>query len=156
LALACQSNDPFVLGRANFLMGLALGSSRSHDGAAESTAEAIARFRAEAVAQFRKADKAYWTAVGLAQIGDNLLYWGDVDGAVALLDESLALHRAIADPWGIAMTLGQRAHAAIAQGDGELAARLFAESSEIANAIGDRRTVLTAVAGLAGVALTTR
>ena len=56
-------------------------------------------------------------------------------------------------PWGIALTLGERAHAARMQGDQTLAARLFAESIAVAEEIGVARIIMGAVAGLAGVAL---
>ena len=55
-----------------------------------------------------------------------------------LLDEALALYRRIEFPYGIALTLGERAHAARMQGDQILAARLFVESIAVAEAIGDR------------------
>jgi hypothetical protein len=54
---------------------------------------------------------------------------------------------------GIAVTLGERAHAARLQGDQVLAARMFAESIAVAAEIGHERVLLGAVAGLAGVAL---
>jgi len=78
---------------------------------------------------------------------------GDVAGAIPLLDEALALQRRVENPFGIAVTLGERAHAARIQGDQVLAARLFAESIAAAEEIGISRLVLGAVAGLAGVAL---
>jgi DNA-binding CsgD family transcriptional regulator len=53
----------------------------------------------------------------------------------------------------IAVTLGERAHAARMQGDHVLATRLFAESIAVAAEIGSERFLLGAVAGLAGVAL---
>jgi DNA-binding NarL/FixJ family response regulator len=76
---------------------------------------------------------------------------GDVAGAVPVLDEALAMHRRLAYPIGFAMALGERA--ARMQGDQVLAARLFAESITTAAEIGSERTLLGAVAGLAGVAL---
>jgi DNA-binding CsgD family transcriptional regulator len=76
-----------------------------------------------------------------------------VAAAVPLLDEALALHRRVENPFGIALTLGERAHAARMQGDQVLAARLFAESITVAEEIGSERVRMGAVAGLAGVAL---
>ena len=61
---------------------------------------------------------------------------GDVAAAVPLLDEALALLRRVENPFGIALTLGERAHAARLQGDQILAARLFAESIAAAAEIG--------------------
>jgi DNA-binding CsgD family transcriptional regulator len=78
---------------------------------------------------------------------------GEVADAVLLLDEALELHRKSKYPWGIAITAGDRAYAALAQDDQVLASRLFAESITVAEEMGTERIVLGAVAGLAGVAL---
>jgi DNA-binding CsgD family transcriptional regulator len=91
--------------------------------------------------------------MALAELGDTRLMMGDVAEAVPLLDEALALQRRVENPFGIAVTLGERAHAARIQGDQVLAARLFAESIAAAEEIGISRLVLGAAAGLAGVAL---
>jgi hypothetical protein len=70
-----------------------------------------------------------------------------------MLDEALASFRASGSTQGIAMVTGQRGHAALAQGDLPLAARLFAESIDTARQIPFERFVLGATAGLAGIAL---
>jgi DNA-binding CsgD family transcriptional regulator len=63
------------------------------------------------------------------------------------------LQRKIGSPYGIVIVLGERAHAALAQDDLARAAHLFAECITTAEAIGTERSVLSAVAGVAGVAL---
>jgi DNA-binding CsgD family transcriptional regulator len=89
----------------------------------------------------------------LGELGDTRLLMGDVAEAVLLLDEALALLRRTESAVGIAVTIGERAHAARMQGDQALAAHLFAESITVAAEIGSERLLLGAVAGLAGVAL---
>jgi DNA-binding CsgD family transcriptional regulator len=69
------------------------------------------------------------------------------------LDEALAMHRCLSNPLSFPVALGERAHAALMQGDPALAARLFTEIIIVAEDIGSERSLLSAVAGLAGVAL---
>ncbi len=80
----------------------------------------------EALSLLRQSGVTTWEALALAELGDTRLMTGDVAGAVPLLDEALSLNRRIEFPLGIAVTLGERAHAARLQGDQVLAARLFA------------------------------
>jgi non-specific serine/threonine protein kinase len=145
LSIARTLNDPFALGRAHLAMGEAWATSNDVARAEDAYAKGVPLFRA--------AGATVWMAVTLSELGDSRSVRGDVVGAVPVLDEALALHRQTGFLWGIATTLGQRAHAARAQGDQALAARLFAESVSTAQEIGTKRTVLGAVAGLAGVAL---
>jgi DNA-binding CsgD family transcriptional regulator len=70
-----------------------------------------------------------------------------------MLDEALAMLRQAGDSWSLTMGFGQRAFAALAQGDLTYAARLFAEGLDAALADEMERSALGAVAGLAGVAL---
>jgi ATP/maltotriose-dependent transcriptional regulator MalT len=107
----------------------------------------------EAVSLLRTTGVTLWEAMALAELGDTRLMTGDVSEAASLLDEALALHRRSEFPVRIAVTLGERAHAARLQGDQVLASRLFAESMTVAAEIGSERFLLGEVAGLAGVAL---
>jgi predicted ATPase/DNA-binding CsgD family transcriptional regulator len=143
LVLARRLDNPFTLGRAHFVMGVAWAFSGDQARAAGSYAAALPLLQ--------KSGVTVWAAVALAEIGDTLLVAGDVAEAVLLIDEALANLRRIDYPWGIAMTLGERAHAARMQGDHVLAARLFAESIARAQEIGVDRIVMGAVVGLAGV-----
>jgi predicted ATPase/DNA-binding CsgD family transcriptional regulator len=144
LAHARELGDPFALGRAQYTVGLAWAFSDNMARAAVAYEEAVLLLRTTGVTS--------WEAMALGELGDTLLMMGDVAEAVPLLDEALALHRRSEFPVRIAVILGERAHAARMQGDQVLAARLFAESIAVAAEISDR-TLLGAVAGLAGVSL---
>jgi len=145
LALARELDDPFTLGRAHYVLGVAWAFSDDVARAAVAYEEAVSLLRSTGVTS--------WGAMALAELGDTRLTTGDVADAVPLLDEALALHRRIEFSLGIALILGERAHAARMQGDQVLAARLFAESIAVAAEIDSERLLLGAVAGLAGVAL---
>ncbi|MCD6034018.1 MAG: LuxR family transcriptional regulator [Thermomicrobiales bacterium] len=145
LALARELGDPLALGRAHFAVGLAWAFSGDLARAAVAYEEAVSLLRTTGVPS--------WEAMALGELGDTRLMTGDVAEAVPLLDEALALLRRVENPFGIAVILGERAHAARMQGDQVLASRLFAESIAVAAEIGSDRTLLGAVAGLAGVAL---
>jgi predicted ATPase/DNA-binding CsgD family transcriptional regulator len=153
LALARQLGEPFPLGRAHYGLGIVW----EHAGNA---AWAGAHF-AEAVPLLRRAKATSWVYLALAGVGSMRLACGDVEEAIPLLDEALALVRqsddadpgALQDTLGLALVLGQRAHAARIQGDQVLASRLFVESISAARELGAERVLLGQVAGLAGVAL---
>jgi hypothetical protein len=89
----------------------------------------------------------------LGDLGDKLLWLGDLEHGIPKIDEALSQLRQEHNDWGTGMALGQRAHAALLQGDHHLAAELFAASIETAQELHDGRAVLGAVAGLAGLAL---
>jgi non-specific serine/threonine protein kinase len=144
LAIAKALADPVALGRAYYQLGNAW-----HHLDVEQAVEAAAA----SVATFRETDHRQWLATALADLGDKLHSFGDLAGASAMLDEGLAINRQLADPWGTAQALGQRAHLARSQHDPALAARLFGELIPIAQDIGDEHMVLGAIAGLAGVAM---
>jgi non-specific serine/threonine protein kinase len=153
LALARQLGEPFPLGRAHYGLGIVW----EHTGDA---ARAGAHY-AEAVPLLRRAQATSWVYMALAGVGSMRLACGDVVGALPLLDEAVTLVRrtddtdpgALGDTLGLALVLGQRAHAARIQGDQVLASRLFVESIAAARELGAERILLGQVAGLAGVAL---
>lgn len=153
LALARQLGEPFPLGRAHYGLGIVW----EHAG----NAERAGAHYAEAVPLLRQADARSWVFMALAGLGGMRHACGDVVAAVPLLDEALALVRqrddsdpaALEDTLGLAMVLGQRAHAARTQGDLAMAGRLFAEGIGAAREIGAERVLLGQLAGLAGVAL---
>jgi non-specific serine/threonine protein kinase len=145
LALARELDDPMVLGRAHFAVGLVRKFLDDAVGAAVAYEEARSLLRQSGATSLE--------ALALAELGDSRLMTGDVAGAVPLLDEALALYRRVDFPDAFATALGDRAHAARLQGDQALAGRLFAESMTVAAEINSERVHLGAVAGLAGVAL---
>jgi predicted ATPase/transcriptional regulator with XRE-family HTH domain len=148
LSIAREVEDPFVLGRAHFALGLVCAY-------AGDTARAANEYGA-ALPLLRKANVPFWVALALAELGDTLHLVSDVASAVPLLDEALEINRGFGFPFGIVPGLGERAHAALTQGDAVLAARLFTETIAISHRIGVERIVLGALAGLAGVALALR
>jgi predicted ATPase len=144
LAAAEESGDAFLLGLAQFDMGV-VGEYRG-DGALS------ARGYAAAVPHFQEAGYAMYAAWSLSEAGDKLVWTGDLEAAVPMLEEALRLHQQADFAIGMGMTLGHLGHAALAQGDLPRAARSFAESLERGQELEDVRMSLGAMAGLAGVA----
>lgn len=144
LIAARQSGELVAIGRAYYQLGNAW-----HHVDPRRAVEAAEN----AVSAFRQLNDPMWLAVVLADLGDKLRDCGDIESAIPLLDEGLALNRDVGSPWGVAHALGQRAHAAVLQPDLERAVADFAESIPLAQELGDEHMVMGAVVGLAGVAL---
>ena len=71
-----------------------------------------------------------------------------------MLEDALTRLRRHSDPpWYVVLVINLRGHAALRQGNVPLAARLFAESINVARGLHNTRALLSAMAGLAGVAL---
>ena len=70
-----------------------------------------------------------------------------------MLDEALTRLREISSEWFVVLVIAQRAHAALRQGDLPGAARWFTETIGFAQKLQLMRVLLSAVTGLAGVAL---
>jgi predicted ATPase/DNA-binding CsgD family transcriptional regulator len=145
LTEANASDDPLLLGIAQINLAVVW----EHRGEGERSAAAYA----EALRWFRETGNPYWVAGAQIELGDRLTWCGDLAAAVPMLDEALAMLRQAGDSWSLTMGFGQRAFAALAQGDLTYAARLFAEGLDAALADEMERSALGAVAGLAGVAL---
>jgi predicted ATPase/DNA-binding XRE family transcriptional regulator len=145
LALARELDDPFVLGRAHWEYGLLCAVSGDTERAATAYAAALPLLR--------EANVPFWVAHALAELGDALHRAGNVAAAGPLLDEAVEITRRFGSARGSVAGFGERAHAALTQGDPVLAAHLFTETIVMAQEIGVERIVLGAVAGLAGVAL---
>jgi non-specific serine/threonine protein kinase len=145
LAIAETADDPFVLGRAHFGLGLA----RLWSGDVE---RAMAAFD-HSIPYFHRTDRVDFLAVALSSLGHSHLRTGNLDEARTALDEGLALHRKIDDPTWSTGALILRGYVARAQGEQALAVRLFAETIAAALAVRFERSMFEAVAGLAGVAL---
>jgi non-specific serine/threonine protein kinase len=152
LVVAEAWGDAFALGRAYYDLGLVCELSGD-------VARAAAAHH-EAVKLFRQARAASWIYLALAELGSVRLLGGDIEDAVHLLDEALALVRptdesdplALQDRLGLAGILGLRAYAALAHGDLVLATCQFIEKLTIAQEFSVRREALGALAGLAGIA----
>ena len=147
LAIAQTQDNRVALGLSQFVVAQAW---LWHADWAQSAAA-----HAQAVAHFRQTDRINLLAMALADWGCALLWGGQLDDAVAPLDEALALYHQIDDPRRHAIALNIRAHLAIAQGEHALAVPVFAEGIALARATGDMRSALGIVAGLADVALAT-
>ena len=115
--------------------------------------ERAATAYAAALPLLREANVPFWVAHALAELGDALHRAGNVAAAATLLDEAVEITRRFGSARGSVAGFGERAHAALTQGDPVLAAHLFTETILMAQEIGVERIVLGAVAGLAGVAL---
>ena len=90
--------------------------------------------------------KALHVAGGLAW------YQTDYPAARTLLEESLALSRALHDRWGLARTLNSLGNLAIEQGDYPVAQALYEESLALWREVGDRRVAAGTLGNLALVA----
>jgi predicted ATPase/DNA-binding CsgD family transcriptional regulator len=145
LAEAIAADDPFLLGLAHINLAVV----QEHRGEGERSAATYA----EALRWLRETGNPYWVASVQIELGDKLAWCGDLAAAVPMLDEALAMMRQVGDSWSLTMGFGQRAFAALAQGDLTYAVRLFAEGLDAALADEMERSALGAVAGLAGVAL---
>jgi tetratricopeptide (TPR) repeat protein len=145
LSVSQQVGRAFEIGRAYNDLGLAwdLGGDPVR----------AAGFYSASVPLLRESGNETYAMWSLANFADMLQVSGNVEDAVPLLDDALAYFSKIAYPTGIAMVLGQRAHAARLRGEQVEAIRLFAESIETASSIGFDRAVLGALSGLAGVSL---
>jgi non-specific serine/threonine protein kinase len=137
-------DDPFILGRALYSLGLA--NEAGGDVASAGSAYAAA------LPLFRQIGAAPWIAQTASGLGGIRFHEGEADAAVTLLDESLALYREEGQAWGVTLALGGRAHVALAQGDLALAVRLFRECLTVERDVGNVCFALGAAAGLAGVA----
>jgi DNA-binding CsgD family transcriptional regulator len=145
LAIVATSDDPFVLGRAHFGLGLAWLWSGD-------VTRAMAAFE-RSLPYFRRTDRIDFLAVALSSLGHSHLRTGNVDEARTALDEALALYRQFDDPTWCTGALISRGYVAGAQGEQTLAVRWFAEAIAAARAVHFERSILEAVAGLAGVAM---
>jgi tetratricopeptide (TPR) repeat protein len=145
LEAARAAGDAAAMGAAQYNVGLAWEHGDDDQRAAEAYAQAVTLLEA--------AGETGYAAWAQADWADKLVWLGDLDTAVPLLDAALERLRSEGPSWGVAMALGQRGFAALRQGDARLAARLFAQGIAAAQAVEYERASIGAVAGLAGVAL---
>ncbi len=145
LIAAQVSGEPYLLGQAQLGVGLAWEVRSDFDRAAAAYAEAIPLLRASGD------DAIAWYVQ--AELADKLIWRGDLEAGIPMLDEALPRLRQISPGWYVVLVIGKRGHAALRQGDLPGAARWFAESIEGREPSSMTRTLLSAVTGLAGVAL---
>jgi predicted ATPase len=145
LAAAQASGDRYLLGVAHYAVGIAWGYRGDLDRAAAAYAEAIPLLQAGRYEAF------VWYV--RANLADKLVLRGDLEAGVPMLDEALMRLRQISSEWFVVLVIAQRAHAALRQEDLPGAARWFTESIDVARTLQQTRALLSAVSGLAGVAL---
>jgi non-specific serine/threonine protein kinase len=153
LATAETWGDPFAIGRAQINLGRVLMELDDLPQAATLMPQALARFRETRAAS--------WVYLALSEFGSVRQLRGDLEGAVSLLDEALALVRhvdatdplALQDNFGLSGVLGRRAYAAREAGDLILATQLFSEKLTIAQQLASTPEVLGALTGLAAITL---
>ena len=145
LRLAETTEDPFALGRAHYGLGMVW----NRRGDVKRATEAYAR----AVPYFRRTGRLDFLASAYTGLGDMHHRAGNLQDARAALDEAISLHGQIDDPtWSTGTLLG-RGHLARAENDPALAVRLFTESLELAREVAFEQAMLSAMAGLAAIAL---
>jgi tetratricopeptide (TPR) repeat protein len=144
---AHESGDPATLGHAYLAGGIAWEAHGDLERAAAAYGEAIPLLRASGM------ESGAWTAQ--AALAGKLIARGDLEAGVPLLDEAYTRlrQRQSSSEWFVVLVILQRGHAALRQGDLSGAARWFAESIGVAQNLQQTRSLLSAVAGLAGVAL---
>jgi predicted ATPase/class 3 adenylate cyclase len=142
---AQESGEPAALGLAQYGVGMFW----EFHGHGERAAAALS----EAVPLLQVAGNHVLAAWAQADLADILIWQGDLEAGVPMLDEALARLRQLRSDWLITLVLNQRGHAALAEGDHPHAAGCFTESISVARASQQTRAILGAVHGLAGVAL---
>jgi predicted ATPase len=143
--VAGRANDPFLTGRT------LLARAALHQVAREWNAAAALCLQAKPA--FEQAGAMNYLALMSVEIGHMLQQSGDFDGAAREIDEGLALMRATGDTWATAMALEIRGHLAVFQSDLDLARDRLGETIAMGSQVGDDRTVLGAIAGIARIAL---
>ena len=142
---AQESREPAALGLAQYGVGMFW----EFHGDSEQAAAALT----EAIPLLQVAGNGVLAAWAQADLADILIWRGDLEAGVPMLDEALAHLRHLRSDWLITLVLNQRGHAALAEGDHRRAANCFTESITVARANQQTRAILGAVHGLAGVAL---
>ena len=142
---AQESGEPFLLALGHYAVGRAWDSRGDLDRAAAAYAEAISLLRSGGYEAHACVYQAY--------LATTLVLRGDLDAGVPMLDEALTRLREISSDWFVVLVIAQRGHAALRQGDLPGAARWFTETIDLARTLQHTATLLSAVTGLAGVAL---
>jgi non-specific serine/threonine protein kinase len=145
LIAAQESENPNLLGLAHYAVGLTWEFRGDLGQAAAAFTEAIPLLRAGGFESYA------WSVE--ADLADKLVLQGDLASGVPMLDAALTQLRQIGSAWPAVIGIGFRGYAALWQGDLPGAARWFREAVEVAQSIQQMRTLLSAVTGLAGVAL---
>jgi tetratricopeptide (TPR) repeat protein len=138
-------SDPLLLGRAHMACAVASEMVGEVARAAEEYAAARLFFQDESLSWY-----AFWAD---AELGDKLIWLGDLERGIPLLDKAIVSAREAKHVWGIANASLYRAFGAVEDRDFFHAIRLFDESHRIARESNDVSVSLGAVQGLANLAL---
>jgi non-specific serine/threonine protein kinase len=142
---AQESGEPAALGLAQYGVGMFW----EFHGHGERAAAALT----EAVPLLQVAGNDVLAAWAQADLADILIWQGDLEAGLPMLDEALARLRQLRTDWLITLVLNQRGHAALAERNPPRATDYFTESITVARVSQQTRAILGAVHGLAGVAL---
>jgi predicted ATPase len=143
LATANELGDPQSLGFAHLAMAIAW----ENQGDLARAAAALAETRA----LWHGANDWYVQA----ELGDILILQGDLEAGVPLVEDALARLRGLTDPpWFVVLTINVGGYAALRQQDLPRAAGLFAEALDRGRDRQHMLSLLSAMVGLAGVAVT--
>jgi predicted ATPase/transcriptional regulator with XRE-family HTH domain len=146
LNAASASGAPEDVGLALLVLGIASEWSGDCERSTAAHRESLAAFR-------KTPSLEVLVAFASEELGHKLLLCGDVEEGVRLIDEAIQIHQRLGSVNGMSMATGMRGNAARIQGDAILARRLFRQSIELSERLGDRAFVLGAVVGVAGVEL---
>jgi predicted ATPase/transcriptional regulator with XRE-family HTH domain len=111
---------------------------------------------AQAATAFAKANAAFGVSdiFTQAELGDILILQGDLESGVSMVDDALRRLRGLTDPpWFVVFVINHGGHAALRHHDLPRAAHLFTEAIDRARDLHNWPSLLSAMVGLAGVAL---
>jgi predicted ATPase/class 3 adenylate cyclase len=142
LATANELGDPQSLGFAH----LAMSNAWQNQGDLSRAAAALTE------------TKALWHGAGdayvQAELGNLLILQGDLEAGVPMVEDALARLWGLTDPpWFVVLVINVGGYAALRQQDLPRAARLFAEALDRARGHQHMLSLLSAMVGLAGVAV---
>jgi predicted ATPase len=145
LLAAQAAGDLHLLGLTHYAVGMAWDFCGDLDRAAAAYRDAIPLRRAAG------SEASAWYVQ--AALADKLVLQGDLAAGVPMLDEALQRLRQVSSEWFIVTVVVERGQAALLQGDLPGAAQWFAETIDLARPLQHMRSLLSAVTGLAGLAL---
>ena len=145
-ALAAETGDSVAIGFNIYVRSLAVGwnTDTSHEGIP------LAEM---ALALARDHEPLPWfVPLAIGDLGEMLIWAGDRKRGIALVEEALALHRALGQEFGAAMKLMMLALTAQEAGEATLAAERYRDGLELFWAVGHTINVNLAMTGLAALA----
>jgi non-specific serine/threonine protein kinase len=145
LAVAEDLGDRRAASRALQLLAFIALAQGDYDRAAARAGEALELSKA-------LGDRSAWTAWVLSDQGMAAYGQGDLPRAEQVLEETLAVFRAFADPFGTALTLGYLGLVVCDRGDHAGSAARFAESLPLWQEMGNRENQAEWLAGVAALA----